>query len=63
MPNYELERARLALQVGEMELALRRIEFRYAELEDERQRIAVNEKATHKALDELKSKLMGLKES
>lgn len=56
-PNYELEGLRVELNIGELELSLKRMAVRKAELADELRRIHLNENATVDAIAEQRQKL------
>lgn len=61
LPNYELEALRIELQIGELELSLKRMAVRKAEMADELRRISLNENATHDAIKEHETKLQTLR--
>lgn len=52
-PNPKLALLRLELQKSELELSLKRMAVRKAELDDEMVRITENEFATHKAINNI----------
>lgn len=56
-PNYELEGLKIELQIVELELSLKRMAVRKAEIADELRRMSLNEKATHTAIAEQKQRL------
>ena len=59
----ELERLRLELNIAELELSVRRMAVRRAEIQEELARIAFSEDASRKAIEDVRLKLTGLQGS
>lgn len=60
MPNYELEKKRLAVEISQLEHNITSQEYRILQLDDEKQRLTENIVSTHTAIEELKTQLKGL---
>lgn len=61
IPNYELERQRIQLEIGQAKLSIQSQEYRIAQLLDEKSRIEVNITATHQSVAELEKQLSKVK--
>jgi hypothetical protein len=57
MPNYQLERQRLAVGIQEMTTSVMRADLRMAELDDEKVRLEENKIATRKTIADMKQQL------
>lgn len=63
IPNYELERKQLELEVHQLEHNLMSQDLRLLQLDDEKARIIENQEATRKAITDLKAQALQLKQS
>jgi predicted nucleic acid-binding Zn-ribbon protein len=61
MPNYELERARIELEVSQLKHNMQSQKYRIMEIEDEKNRLAENITATEKSIIEKEDQLKNIK--